>query len=131
DRSVLEAKIRSNLKDKEERLKPDKALSFFALGYYCWQYALSEDAMRFLDPAFEKDDFPALVRAFAGKEPEALVQTWYEATGKSPPRVSERASVGGPPKPLPGGDTPRSATPDPSRLPAPSATDDTALAKAR
>ncbi len=107
-RAALSEKLHARLKDKEARIKADDAFGNMRLGNFCWQYAMDQEAVPYLDKAVEDKDFPVLARVFGGSSADKLVETWRLMKGIAPPG---RANVSSAP---PGESAPPPPPPPPS-----------------
>lgn len=108
-RADLVEKLHASLEDRKARLKADDAFGNYRLGNYCWQYALADDAVPFLDKAVTQDDFPTVARVFGGADANAILQTWCDLTGKIVAGVPSRT-----PKNPGGTATPADTNPPPA-----------------
>jgi hypothetical protein len=116
-RDALSEKLHQRLKDKEARIKADDAFGNMRLGSFCWQYAMDQDAVPYLDAAVSSDDFPVLAKVFGGSAADKLVDSWCALTGKPRPGVATAA-----PPPLPTAEpVAQHDTSEPSPPPAPAA----------
>jgi hypothetical protein len=105
-KDALSDKLHARLKDKEAKIKADDCFGNMRLGHFCWQYAMDQEAVPYLDKAVEDNDFPVLARVFGGSSADKLVETWRLMKGIAPgspdqANVSSAPAKGAAPPPPP------------------------------